>query len=58
MSCADCGTRLGELCRDRTGDVLCFRCYQRRPDFDTVPSGEVVSFYAFGRAVSRERGRS
>src|SRR4051812_7297884 len=31
--CSDCGTALGELERDRTGDVLCLTCYFRRyPD--------------------------
>src|SRR5829696_6658721 len=32
-SCSDCGTGLGELHADRTGDILCFRCNLRRyPD--------------------------
>jgi hypothetical protein len=31
--CSDCGTGLGELHADRTGDVLCFRCNLKRyPD--------------------------
>jgi hypothetical protein len=35
--CADCGTALGELCRDHTGDLICRRCYQRRPDIYALP---------------------
>lgn len=31
IRCSDCGTTLGELNRDRTGDLLCFRCNVKRP---------------------------
>jgi ribosomal protein L37AE/L43A len=34
--CSDCGTSLGELNRDHTGDWLCFSCFQKRPDPDPV----------------------
>jgi hypothetical protein len=35
--CADCGTALGELCPDHTGDLICLRCYLRRPDLHVLP---------------------
>ena len=34
--CSDCGTDLGELNRDRSGALLCLRCYLKRPDPDEV----------------------
>lgn len=38
IRCSDCGTTLGELNRDQTGDLLCFRCNLKRPRAgDTAP---------------------
>jgi hypothetical protein len=34
--CSDCGTGLGELHADRTGDILCFRCNLRRYPHEIV----------------------
>ena len=38
--CDDCGTALRELCRDHTGDLICRRCFQRRPDVLPDPGPE------------------
>jgi hypothetical protein len=48
--CADCGTALGELCRDRIGALLCLRCYLRRPE----PGAVVIPFHGYTRALRRQ----
>jgi hypothetical protein len=40
--CADCGVSVGELHRDRTGDVLCLGCFVKRPD-ELEPRAEGVA---------------
>jgi hypothetical protein len=33
-TCADCGATNRELNRDHTKDLVCLRCYLRRPEVD------------------------
>ena len=40
--CSDCGTSLGERCRDRTGDLLCYRCNLRRYPEDILAEAEIT----------------
>jgi AAA domain len=56
--CSDCGTGLGELNRDRTGDLLCFRCNLKRyPDEIVEAPPEPVKDTSRGRKPASSQPR-
>jgi hypothetical protein len=52
--CSDCGTGLGELNADRTGDLLCFGCNLKRYPAEVVDEAIVEKLRPSARRLSNE----
>lgn len=50
--CSTCGTSRRELCHDRTGDLLCLRCYLSRYRDEILTNEDIA------KALPNERPRT